>query len=107
MTDTEPTVVMFRVWRNAADLIGDGVIALFPYELGTNDPRTCECYEHVGQHGDVNLAYAINVTRPATPEEAAPLRRELESAPYNYRLSVRYRTPNDAASKRRAALRRR
>jgi hypothetical protein len=105
MDDTEPTVVMFRKWRNADDLIGDGVIALFPYELGTNDPRTCECYEHVGQHGDANLAYVISATRPATPEEYGPLKRELESAPFHYRLTLRMRTPNDARGKRRAALR--
>jgi hypothetical protein len=106
MDDTEPTVVMFRKWRNAAELIGDGVIALFPYEPADYSGQQCESYEHVGQHGGANLAGVINASRPATPEEYGPLKRELESAPYHYKLTIRHRTPRDASSKRRAAARR-
>jgi len=102
MTDSEPTVVLFRVWRAAPKT----VIALFPYELGTMDPATCQSYEHMGQHGPANPVLVIGATRPATPEEYADLRRELERPPYGYRLTVRQRTPHDDAEVRAAKLRR-
>lgn len=66
----------------------DGVIALFPAELGTDDPYTCSSYVHVGQHGSADPHYVINKTRAATPVEYADLKRELESEPYGYRLKV-------------------
>jgi hypothetical protein len=46
------------------------------------------------------------VTRPATPEEYADLKRELERPPYEYRLHVIKRTPKDSADIRAAEIRR-
>ncbi len=94
--DKEETPVMFRMPRKerVRDHISgkmywhqDGVVALFPAELGTYDPGTCSSYVHVGQHGSADPGY-IHRSRKATPEEYADLKRELESAPYGYRLKV-------------------
>jgi hypothetical protein len=91
---SDKTTVIFRVWDKRD---GGGVIALFPHLPGTVfDSRSCMSYEHVGQHGPADLAGVISRTRPATPEEYEPLRRELERAPYNYELDIRERTPADA-----------
>jgi hypothetical protein len=89
----DSTTVIFRKY-------GDGeVIALFPYELANVDsPWPCVSYMHVGQHGAADLAGVMGHTEPATPDEYAPLMRELESQPYRYRLTVRLRTPKDAAA---------
>jgi len=81
----DPTVVVFRRWRN-----GD-VIALFPEVPGS--PGFCSSFEHVGQHGDASYSGVICQTTPATPEEYADLKTELESAPYNYVLRVVKRRP--------------
>jgi hypothetical protein len=72
----DAVAVVFRVWPKSE---GGGVIALFP-EDG-------QSYEHVGGHGsyDHGLVYR---TRAATPAEYADLKRELESAPYHYKLRV-------------------
>ena len=101
MAGTETTVVIFRKWRAEPKT----VIALFPYEPGTPDPATCQSYEHMGQHGSADPSGVIYATRPATQEEYGSLRRELESAPYRYKLSVRFRTPHDAYQVRMAAIR--
>jgi hypothetical protein len=103
--DTGATVVIFRKWPARE---GGGIIALFPYEPGTNDPFTCQSYEHIGQHGPADVRGVVGGTVPATPGEYAPLKRELESAPYRYRLAVRDRLPGDAFAIRagRAYLRR-
>ena len=82
-----PTRVVFRKWKDG------GVIALFPdiAEDRRGARYACSCFEHVGQHEAADPDVVIRATRPATPEEYAPLKRELESAPYFYRLAVRRR----------------
>ena len=67
------------------------VIALFPELPGDNDPySTCLSYQHVGQHGAAAVSL-MDVTRPATPEEYAPLMRELVAAVgYNLRIGHRF-----------------
>lgn len=96
-----PTIVVFRVWKGK----NGGVIALFPYETGTvGKPETCSSFEHIGQHGAAYLADVISATRPATPEEYKPLKKELESKPYRYTLIRVDRTPRDAAAVRTAKL---
>lgn len=80
--DMTQTVVVFRVMQGE-------VTALFPecdYGQGL-----CYCYAHVGQHSSADYTHCIRASRPATPEEYAPLQRELEGAPYHYRLIVRER----------------
>jgi hypothetical protein len=84
--DSEPVPVIFRAVKSG-DHIGT-VDAFFPTLMGTNDPHTCTVYTHVGQHCTGSRDY-YKATRPATPEEVAPLKRELESGPFNYRLEVR------------------
>jgi hypothetical protein len=83
MSEDDPVVVIFRKWAN-----GD-VIALFP-ELPHND-QFCTSYMHIGQHGGASYSGVIDQTTPATPEEYASLKRELENDPYNYKLIVRRR----------------
>lgn len=81
-------LVIFRVWRGE----GGGVIALFPELIEyVRSGQHCTCYEHVGQHGTADYAGVISRTRPAKPKEYADLKRELEAAPYHYRLIVRKR----------------
>jgi hypothetical protein len=101
--DTDATVVIFRKWPARE---GGGVIALFPYEpANLSDPAMCESYEHVGQHGAANYYGVIDRTKPASPDEYAALKRELESEPFNYQLTVRQRTPHDASQVRTEAWR--
>jgi hypothetical protein len=79
----EVTRVVFRWWRKSK-----GVIALFPDLDGGPPSRLCESYEHTGQHGGADYTGIVRDSRPATPAEYAPLKRELESAPYHYRLRI-------------------
>ena len=99
MTDTcpscqpegPPVVVIFRMWRAHPRT----VIALFPAKASDQAGTLCTSYEHVGQHGGANYATVIGRTRPATPDEYAALKRELEAQPYGYRLIVRKRAPHN------------
>jgi hypothetical protein len=104
MTSTEPlTRVIFRVFRAHPR----EVIALFPDVPGTNAPGTCLSYVHNGQHGAADLlGLMYSGTRPASPEEYASLKRELERPPYEYKLRVIKRTPKDSAGIREAEIRR-
>lgn len=80
-----PVVVMFRRERGP----GDDILAVFPHEY-EYDGRV-GCYAHVGQHSACSMGYVLQKTQPAKPEEYAGLKRELEGAPYHYRLIVRKR----------------
>lgn len=62
------------------------ITACFP-----DDDMTC--YTHIGQHSGYSLEWYLTDTKAATPEEYEPLKRELEAAPYNYRLQVIQRHP--------------
>ncbi len=88
ITDEESTIVIYRTYPE-----GD-VIALFPCELGTFEAWTCNCYQHIGQHGSAHPDSVVRMTRPATTEEIAPLSTELESIGYKLierqRLHPRY-----------------
>jgi hypothetical protein len=65
------------------------VVAIFPDEAGTNDPRTCMSYQHTGQHGSAMLLWALKDCRPATIEEYEPLKKELERIGYNLHIMKR------------------
>lgn len=82
--DEHETPVLFRVHR-APKKHGADVTAVFPCEPHDINGRYMSCYVHVGQHGACDLGW-YQRTRPATAEEYADLRRELEGAPYGYRL---------------------
>lgn len=70
--------VIFRKYQKEGD-----IIALFPEEPGSYDPSTCQCYQHVGQHGLADPTHVIQTTVPATPEEYAALLRELKQIGYD------------------------
>ena len=96
------TDVIFRKYPKSE---GGDIVALFPGDPGTSEPYTCSCYQHVGQHGSANPHGCILRTQPAQPEEYADLKRELEGAPYSYRLRVVKRLQRAHLEARRAALR--
>jgi hypothetical protein len=89
-------IVIFRRFKD-----GD-VIALFPCIAAVAmDPRFCQSYMHVGQHGAADPRL-VHDTRPAHPCEYSALKRELHQI--GYRLKVRRRFPPDAYDQRRAYL---
>ena len=96
--DEHETPVIFRKWPKRE---GGTIIALFPCEAGSYDEYTCSSYMHVGQHGIADPRQCINATRAAKPAEYADLQKELESAPYGYRLKVYRRYQRDAFLKAR------
>lgn len=92
------TKVIFRKWKTNGD-----IIALFPEVPADNIGNLCSSYEHIGQHGgaDYNLVVFYK-TKPATPEEYADLKKELETL--GYCLEVRQRaTTRDYLNRRNAA----
>lgn len=84
---TEKTKVIFRYWRGE-------VIALFP-EIPSDSYMWFNClsYMHMGQHSAASPRIIIYNSRPATPDEYADLKQELESIGYD--LDVRQRLTND------------
>lgn len=83
--DKEVTPVIFRTSRRKAE--AHEVTAVFPCEPADYEGYNMTCYAHVGQHGGCSIQWLWS-TRAAKPEEYASLARELESAPYGYRLKV-------------------
>jgi hypothetical protein len=81
--ENEITKVVFRKWPKRE---GGDVIALFPENIAVG--YYCDSYQHVGQHGAADYSGVVSMTKPAKPEEYAALKRELESAPYEYKLRV-------------------
>lgn len=75
--DTHKTIVIFRKFKKSGE-----IIALFPEIIADPTPEFCESYMHVGQHGGA-MADLTDITRPATPEEYAELKAELEDIGYN------------------------
>lgn len=99
-----PTIpVMFRILKN------DGhseVFALFPTLPGTNEPHTCTCYQHIGQHSSADVYGCIDDSRPATPNEYADLLRELNWVYNDCSLKVVKRSTYRMHKERRAELNR-
>ena len=113
--DENETAVIFRMPRKERVKDGvtgkwywhqDGVVALFPAELGTYDPYTCGCYVHVGQHGSAEPHHVIRSSRAATPEEYADLKAELEGRPFGYRFKIYQRLQPSFLKARQAEARR-
>lgn len=77
--EKEPVPVIFRAVKSGEHK--GTVDAFFPTLPGTNDPWTCEAYSHIGQHCTASRDFYRD-TRPATPQEVAPLKKELESLGY-------------------------
>lgn len=78
------TDVVFRV-----DSTGE-VAAVFPREthLSGAEGRLYACYVHNGQHGSCSRAW-YDRTRPATEDEYAELRKELERIGYTLNIRAR------------------
>lgn len=83
-TSKADTVVLFR---KSVDGFND-VTAVFPFEEAIRNQPYMGCYGHVGQHSSCHLDWVTETTVAATPEEYADLKRELESAPFNYKFLV-------------------
>lgn len=79
------------------------VMAVFPYESGTNDPSTLMIYVHNGQHGSADIGYVNQKTRPSTAEEIKPLLNELRQIGYD-NLKILRRSPGDAGRVRMEKL---
>jgi hypothetical protein len=62
------------------------------------------CFAHVGQHSGCSRDW-YRTTRAATPAEYVSLQKELESAPYGYRLKVYKRITREHDDARRAVAR--
>jgi hypothetical protein len=94
--DKETTLVVFRKWRDSGS-----VIALFPEIPSDISGFFCEAYEHVGQHGGADYYGVVQATRPASPEEAAPLAGELTRI--GYKLKPIKRASRTTHERRRAS----
>lgn len=84
--NTQKTIVVFRKFKDLGD-----IVALFPYEIEYPD-GACESYQHVGQHSAAHYTHCIAISRPATPAEYAPLKRELERIGYSLVIRKRFST---------------
>jgi len=80
--DKEITEVIFRKEKDGY------VIAVFPY-LSYRDGYKITYYAHIGQHGEGCSEYLIGMTKPATPEQYADLKAELERIGYNLKVIKR------------------
>lgn len=62
------------VFRKESD---DSILAIFPTQCEGYAGYHMLCYAHIGQHGSCSLEYYQNNTKPAAPNEYAPLLAEL------------------------------
>lgn len=85
MTNDNPTPVLFRVDKSGE--FKGYVTAVFPREVNRNG--TFLCYSHTEQHGICTRGWVLSKTRPATPDEYADLKRELESIGYTLKVYAR------------------
>jgi len=81
------TRVVFRKWRSKGESSDGEILALFP-DIQEGRDGLIQCFAHIGQHGAADYLTCIMRSDPATEVEYAPLRAELESAPYHYDLKV-------------------
>jgi len=73
--DRSGTPVIYRVWLHGPGR-GD-VLALFPTIPADEFGDSVMSYAHIGQHGAAHMNVVLGRTRPARPEEAAELAKEL------------------------------
>jgi hypothetical protein len=88
------------IFRKFAARHGGEVIALFP-EIAADMSGNVESYMHTGQHGAASPDLGRTL-RLATPDEYAPLTREL--AYIGYDLDIRQRSCPAYARTRRAQI---
>lgn len=89
---SKPTIVVFRKWKGKKkEIIGDGVVALFP-EVPCGQEVFCLSYERVGQHCYADPLGVIKQTRPAKPAEYKALAAELKGIGYDLKIATRITT---------------
>jgi hypothetical protein len=76
--------VVFRVDKS----LGHDVYALFPHEVENSKGHVLS-YQHVGQHSEADYTACIASSRPATEQEYAALKAELEAIGYKLRVVKR------------------
>lgn len=80
----DKTKVIFRKFKD-----NDEVVAVFPAIAWSSNPYiSVSSYIHIGQHGDMDADFS-SWTFPATSEEYADLKAELESIGYNLKIAKR------------------
>jgi hypothetical protein len=80
-TDKSAADVLFRITKG--DARKEVVAVLSTPGAVTFDSRgMATCYVHAGQHGECHVAWYLQRTRKAKPEEFAKLKLELESIGY-------------------------
>lgn len=84
MTETDPDDITPVIFRKESD--GD-ITVVFPTVPSSYDNYHMTCFAHIGQHSGCTMQW-YDTTTPATPEEYADLKRELEAKPYEYKLKV-------------------
>ena len=84
-TKIPPTLVIFKMEPGYKT---DAPVAFFPEEPFDSSPYKCTGYAHIGQHSSACTSYAANL-KPATPEQYAPLLKELERIGYENLKPVR------------------
>ena len=84
------TDVIFR--KNKTEDFKGEVFALFPYEISTCFGAVTS-YAHVGQHSSADYDHCIQTSVPATEDEYADLKKELEEIGYdlNVRRKINYK----------------
>ena len=83
---TEITKVIFRKWNKSVDK-KQGIIAIFPEDIGTMSSYTCSSWEWVGEHGACDPVLVIKGSKPATEIEYQEVKDYLENH-YGYKLEV-------------------
>jgi hypothetical protein len=101
LIETEKTKVIFRKWNKDIDK-NQGIIAIFPEELGTMSPYTCSSWEWVGEHGACDPVMVIKSSKLATENEYLESKNYLENH-YGYNLKVLKRIPRTAKKVTRKA----
>ena len=84
----DTTTVIFRT-LNPKEVQGGEVIALFPEEPHSFYRPEIVCYMHVGQHFYCLYNDMIACSRPATPDEYADLKAELEDIGYDLDIRLK------------------
>lgn len=81
-TEDAPTPVKVAFRADKHGTFKGEITAVFSGEPGTRNGLDLMSYAHNGQHGACSPEWYRGRTRPATPEEYAPLLRELQRIGY-------------------------
>lgn len=90
------------LFRKLLGIEGNPVMAVFPEQPFCDVDYLCINFMHAGQPGGCNPKNVVNQSRPATPEEYAPLKQQLEDQ--GYTLDVRKRLTKADKEERQARI---